>query len=180
MAGRYLTLKDMTGGSGCTPRTVRYYERQGLLRASRTAGGHRMFAQAELQRLLFIVGLREAGWTLEEVEALLHVRGDGEADREGVARLDVLLAAHIARLERKIELLARMRDDLASTHALLAVCAQCTSTAVRVECEACERVPALSRLPQGFRLAWRARELDGAPAFDEPAADVDPIAGGER
>ena len=38
--GGLLTLKDMTAGSGCTPRTVRYYEREGLLQAARSSGDY--------------------------------------------------------------------------------------------------------------------------------------------
>lgn len=163
----------MTGGSGCTPRTVRYYERQGLLVAARSAGGHRLFGPAQLERLNFILGLREAGWTLEEVETLLRARDDAPSDREAAQRLDAILASHIGRLERKIELLAKLRSDLVGTHELLRVCGSCTTEHQRIDCETCERVPPLPRLPHGFRLAWRAREVDAAP-FDEAAADGEP------
>ncbi len=175
MAGRYLTLKDMTGGSGCTPRTVRYYERQGLLRAARSAGGHRLFAAAELERLNFIIGLREAGWTLEEVETLLSAREDAPTDRDAARRLDGMLTAQIERLEQKIALLSKLRVDLAGTHELLRVCGGCTTRGERVECEACDRVPPLHQLPHGFRLTWRSRELSEA-AFDDPSADGDDAA----
>ena len=166
--GKALTLRDMTQASGCTPRTVRYYERQGLLRAARSAGGHRLFARAELERLQFIISLREAGWSLEEVEALLSVRDAAGDDQGACARLDAMLADHVARLEKKIEVLTRLRDDLTGTHSLLAVCTQCTESRATVDCEACDRMPALDRLPRGFRLAWRARA--GTP-FDEHDAD---------
>jgi len=167
---KVLTLKDMTDGSGCTPRTVRYYERQGLLHAARSAGGHRLFAPAQLDRLCFIVSLREAGWSLEEVEALLTVRDAAPTDREACTRLDAMLADHVARLERKIAVLQELRDELTGTQHALAVCGECTGrlTAVAIDCDACERLPPLRDLPRGFRLAWRR---DGGPPFDELAAD---------
>ena len=171
MSSRYLTLKDMTGGSGCAPRTVRYYERQGLLRAARSAGGHRLFAEAELERLNFIIALRESGCTLEEVETLLQTRDAADSDRAAVERLEALLAGHIARLEAKLDVLSKLRRDLQGTHDLLQVCGGCTSRGERVECEACDRVPPLTSLPHGFRLTWRARELDGRPPYDEAAAE---------
>jgi len=163
-----LTLRDMTQASGCTPRTVRYYERQGLLRAARSAGGHRLFARAELERLLFIISLREAGWSLEEVEALLSVRDAAASDQGACSRLDAMLAEHVARLEKKITVLERLRDDLTGTQNLLAVCTECTEARPEVDCEACERMPPLRELPRGFRLAWRART---ATPFDERDAD---------
>ncbi len=103
MTERTLTLKDMTRGAGCTPRTVRYYERQGILRAARSAGGHRLFATSELERLNFVVALREAGWALEEIVELLGAREAGPSDRAAVERLDSMLQRHTERLEKKLE-----------------------------------------------------------------------------
>lgn len=170
MSERYLTLKDMTRGGGCTPRTVRYYERQGLLRAARSAGGHRLFAAVELERLNFVVALREAGWALEEIVEILGAREAAPSDRAASERLGGLLEAHIDRLEKKLVVLERLREDLRGTHQSLQVCSDCTKVHDEVTCEACERLPELSMLPRGFRLTWRARELEGPP-FDERDAD---------
>lgn len=167
---RYLTLKDMTRGGGCTPRTVRYYERQGLLRAARSAGGHRLFAAAELERLNFVVALREAGWALEEIVEVLGVREAAPSDRTAAERLGGLLEVHIDRLEKKLAVLERLREDLRGTHQALQVCNECTKLHDAVSCEACDRLPGLGSLPRGFRLTWRARELEGPP-FDEREAD---------
>lgn len=170
MTERYLTLKDMTRGGGCTPRTVRYYERQGLLRAARSAGGHRLFAASELERLNFVVALREAGWALEEIVELLGAREAAPSDRVAVDRLGSMLNLQIERLEKKLEVLGRLREDLRGTHQSLRVCHDCTVEHDEVSCEGCERLPSLGALPRGFRLTWRARELDGPP-FDERAAE---------
>lgn len=169
-AERYLTLKDMTRGGGCTPRTVRYYERQGLLRAARSAGGHRLFAACELERLLFVVALREAGWALEEIVELLGVRDAAPSDRAAVEHLGGLVETQLERLEKKLAVLERLREDLRGTHEALQVCQSCTTLHDQVSCDACDRLPGLGSLPRGFRLTWRAREL-GGPPFDETAAD---------
>lgn len=166
---RYLTLKDMTRGGGCTPRTVRYYERQGLLRAARSAGGHRLFAAAELERLGFVVALREAGWALEEIVELLGARDAAPSDHAAAERLGTLLGEHIERLEKKLAVLGRLREDLRDTHQALRVCNECTNVHDEVSCEGCDRLPGLVELPRGFRLTWRARELEGPPFDEEPA-----------
>jgi DNA-binding transcriptional MerR regulator len=170
---KHLTLKDMIEGSGCTARTVRYYEREGLLRAARTSGGHRLFTTGELERLRFIICLREAGWTLEEVTEFLEVREAAAADAQACAKLEAMLTSHVAKLERKIAVLLRLREDLGQTQQLLPVCQECTATVERVECSSCGRVPELAQLPRSFQLAWRARELDDARAlpFDESPGD---------
>src|SRR5688572_27929771 len=109
----------MTEGSGCTPRTVRYYEREGLLRALRSAGGHRLFAASELERLNFIISLREAGWSLEEVTELLGIRDAASNDAIASEQLAGVVARQIERLDRKIRVLERLREDLQSTVQLL-------------------------------------------------------------
>lgn len=170
MTEPYLTLKDMTGGGGCTPRTVRYYERQGLLQADRSAGGHRLFAASQLERLHFIVALREAGWALDDIIALLGARHRSGNDHEAAGHLHEMLHAQIERLEKKLTLLTTLREDLRKTHTALQICQECTQEQGSMECGTCERLPELDELPRGFRLTWRARDLGGAP-FDD--GDVD-------
>lgn len=152
----YLTLKDMTEGSGCTPRTVRYYERAGLLQAARSSGGHRLFTPDELGRLNFILALREAGWSLEEITALIAARDQQPSEHGACQQLGARIAQSIAQLEHKIGVLTRLRDDLAATRKALAVCDECTA-ASSPDCAACTRLPALADLPHGFRLSWRDR-----------------------
>lgn len=158
-ANRSLTLKDMTGGSGCTPRTVRYYERQGLLQATRTTGGHRLFAPGELDRLNFIISLREAGWSLEEITVLLNTRAAALTDRDARRQLDQALQGQIKQIEQKLDVLTRLQEDLKQTRKALAACEACTETTARVSgCETCPRLPAVAELPHGFRLTWRSDE----------------------
>lgn len=183
-AGRFLTLKDMTGGSGCTPRTVRYYEREGLLQAARTSGGHRLFAPGELDRLNFILSLREAGCSLEEITGLLGTRSAAPTDREAQEQIDATLEAQIRQLERKIDVLTRLQTDLKESRQSLAVCGTCTREAAKVpNCDACPQLPPLSQLPHGFRLTWRGPEArESGPAdngrslrvhTDDTTVDID-------
>ena len=173
MTAAWLTLKDMVDGGGCTARTVRYYEREGLLQASRTGGGHRLFAPEQLERLRFIITLRDADWTLDEVTQVLSMR-DGATDDHIAARaLEQLIAAHLDRLERKMETLSVLRDDLVRTRQLLIDCERCTVRDTVVACEGCDRVPDLVSLPSCFRLTWRARELGNEMHFDDEASCVE-------
>lgn len=177
MSERVLTLKDMIQGSGCTPRTVRYYERQGLLRALRSSGGHRLFAASELERLNFIISLREAGWSLDEVTAFLSLRDAAATDATALGRFHATLETQVAQLGRKIALLERLREDFAQTAKTIQTCNDCTSVQARVECQTCERVPPLRELPRPFRLVWRGRELEGASLYDEQRAEACPLEG---
>jgi len=164
-----LSLRDMTDGAGCTARTVRYYERQGLLRAERTSGGHRQFSPSELERLEFVIALREADWSLEDVTALLDIRERAQTDADATAALRNLLDQQIAALQRKLVLLERLREEFGQTATLLAVCHTCTAVQARVSCEGCERMPELEALPRPFRQIWRTAELGRTP-FDDALA----------
>ena len=178
-AGNFLTLKDMIQGSGCTPRTVRYYERQGLLSATRSSGGHRLFLPTELERLNFIISLREAGWSLEEITSLLSIRSRADGDRDAARELTEEIAGHIDRLKQKIGVLTKLHADLQETRRFLVVCSQCTDEDKRLAagCENCERLPADQ--PAGFRLTWLA-EGRRTTEFDDPAIPADEAARKER
>jgi len=55
--------------------TVRYYERQGLLRPPRrTPSGHRSYTPADLLRLRFIKRSQALGFTLTEIKELLALK----------------------------------------------------------------------------------------------------------
>lgn len=151
-----LSLKDMLAGSGCTPRTVRFYEREGLLRATRTRGGHRAFSPGELDRLNFILALREAGCSLEEIALMLGTRSAAASDGDAIQQLDRTLSGQIDELGRKLDVLTRLRAELEDTRKALAVCSGCTQDGSNpARCAGCTRLPALADLPRGFRLTWR-------------------------
>jgi DNA-binding transcriptional MerR regulator len=54
--------------------TVRFYEREGLLRAPvRTASGYRSYAESDLERLHFVRLCQGLGFTLREIPQLIHL-----------------------------------------------------------------------------------------------------------
>ncbi len=54
--------------------TIRYYEKIGLLRpASRERNGYRLYAQGDINRLIFIRKCRGLGFSLEDTTALLNL-----------------------------------------------------------------------------------------------------------
>jgi len=71
--------------SGTTVQNLRAYERSGLLEPDRTAGGTRRYSQADVDRLLHIRALLDAGLNLAGIEQVL------------------LLEAEVSRLEDKLK-----------------------------------------------------------------------------
>ena len=64
-----LTVGEIARRSGFAESAVRYYERLGLLPATRTAGGQRRFERNTLRRLAFIRAARNVGLSLDEIAA---------------------------------------------------------------------------------------------------------------
>jgi len=75
---KYLSRGTLAQRSGVNSETIRYYETISLLpKPDRSAGGHRVYREADLQRLTFIRRCREMGFSLKEIRGLLSLV-DGE------------------------------------------------------------------------------------------------------
>jgi DNA-binding transcriptional MerR regulator len=61
--------------SGLSPRRIRHYQSRGLVSPEVTAGGHRLFSAADIERLQRIAALLAQGLTLEEVANALEDPG---------------------------------------------------------------------------------------------------------
>jgi len=85
---------------GMHPQTLRLYEAKGLVRPGRTAGGTRLYSEADLERLRLIQRLTtELGLNLAGVEQVLRMQD--ELNR---------LHGRMERLEREL------REEIASIH----------------------------------------------------------------
>ena len=105
-----LTIGQLSARSGVAPSALRYYERLGLLRAERTGGNQRRYARTELRRVAFVRISQQVGISLEEIrEALDSLPASRTPSPEDWARLS---ATWRERLDEKIRLMAKLRDDL--------------------------------------------------------------------
>ncbi len=82
---------------GMHPQTLRVYERKGLVDPYRTPGGTRRYSQADLERLLLIQELSNAGVNLEGIKRILELQADNKRLRSQVDRLRRLLEEAEAR-----------------------------------------------------------------------------------
>ena len=80
------------------PQTLRLYEREGLLRPSRTEGNTRLYSDKDLEVLSFILSLtRDLGVNLAGVEIILNMRRKMEAMQMEMDRFMTLLREEVAR-----------------------------------------------------------------------------------
>jgi MerR family redox-sensitive transcriptional activator SoxR len=112
MTSELLTIGEVTHRSGMAASALRYYEREGLIAATRTSGGQRRYERGVLRRLAFIRAARNVGLSLDEVreslERLPSSRTPTKADWTAISRL------WRQRLNERIEALERLRDGLDS------------------------------------------------------------------
>src|SRR3954454_16230750 len=100
----------MAARSGVAPSALRYYERQGLIRSTRTGGNQRRYERSELRRVAFIRIAQQVGVSLDEIRgALASLPENRTPTKADWSRL----SAHWRRkLEDRITLMERLRDQL--------------------------------------------------------------------
>ncbi|WP_170155997.1 MerR family transcriptional regulator [Umezawaea tangerina] len=82
-------------------RSVRHYDRAGLLDSTRCANGYRDFAESDVEWVRVVKRLLSSGLTVDDVVVLRPcLTADGELD--GCPRSREILAAHIDRLRSSI------------------------------------------------------------------------------
>lgn len=110
-----LTIGKLASAGGVGVETVRFYQRQGLLRTPPKSGGFRHYSAEDVRRLSFIRQAKTAGFTLAEIGELLEL--DAGADRpraRELARLRIkALDERIIELERARNALRRLASECA-------------------------------------------------------------------
>ena len=105
-----LTTSKLAKAAGVNVETLRYYERRGLLpEPPRRDSGYRMYPPENVERLRFIKGAQELGFTLDEISQLLTLRVDEEATAGDIRRQS---QEKVAQIDAKIAALQHMRDAL--------------------------------------------------------------------
>jgi MerR family transcriptional regulator, redox-sensitive transcriptional activator SoxR len=107
-----LTIGQVAERSGVAASALRYYEAEGLLTATRTAGGARRFPRSVLRRLAFIRAAQNVGLSLPEIrDALATLPEARTPSARDWARLS---RGWQARLDQQIAALVQLRDGLTS------------------------------------------------------------------
>ena len=108
------TVSQLAKTAQVSAETVRYYSRLGLLEAQRDPhNGYQLFDQDALQRLAFISQSRSLGFSLKDIQSILHhtTKGDSPCPmvRDMLRQRVPLVAEKIRFLEKQM---ARMQVAL--------------------------------------------------------------------
>ena len=112
--------------AGVNIETLRYYERKGLIpKPKRSAANYRQYSEDTVARVRFVKHAQELGFTLEEIDSLLDLRGSTRARAEDVKNKAL---EKIAQIEKRIESLSAIRTEL------IALAETCTESQPASEC----------------------------------------------
>jgi DNA-binding transcriptional MerR regulator len=119
-------MEEVAKRTGLTPRSIRYYEELGLLHpCDRTAGGFRLFAEADISQLLRINELQTLlGFSLAEIKQTLQtdamraeVREAYHGTTDPAVRKDLLdqafglIQSQIRIIDERMGRLAKLREE---------------------------------------------------------------------
>ncbi len=109
------------------PQTLRLYEREGLLRPSRSDGNTRLYTDEDIERLEVILQLtRELGVNLAGVEIILNMREKMSAMQK---QMEEFIAAMNQEIAQRVQ--SRPEDDMGNTLIRVARSAQVVPAAKR-------------------------------------------------
>jgi DNA-binding transcriptional MerR regulator len=107
---RAMTIGQIARAGGVNPRTLRYYERIGLLTPSaRSEADYRLYTASDAARLAFIRRAQATGLSLAEIGAVLAVRDAGTAPCRHVR---ALAQAKVVELDARLADLRALRQEL--------------------------------------------------------------------
>jgi len=96
--------------SGVNSETIRYYEKIELMPDPvRSEGGHRIYNDTHLRRLLFIRRCRELGFSLKEIRGLLELVDEGDYT---CAEVRDRTTVHLNDVKQKLRDLKKMQRTL--------------------------------------------------------------------
>lgn len=104
------SVGEMAKRLGVAPSTLRYYDKEGLLPfVERSAGGIRIFREADYEFLKVIECLKTSGMQLKDIKAFIYLTMEGDSSIE--ARLE-LFRKQKAEVERQMEKLQETLDTV--------------------------------------------------------------------
>lgn len=156
---------------GVTPRTVRYYEEQGLIAPARTDKGTRYYSEFAVRRLRVCVQLAAIGVPIRTLRQLATIRPESESGSEASHRLAGVFGLLRADLRASLANLRSLLADLEKTERLTRACFECPNRPNRVDCPDC---PCERQLDSAFllHLTWDDNRPEPAGPAVLPKSDV--------
>ncbi|HEY1355205.1 MAG TPA: MerR family transcriptional regulator [Solirubrobacterales bacterium] len=114
MAEAELRIGEVAEAAGVSVSAIRFYEHEGLLPRPERVGGQRRFTRQTVRRLGIIGVAKRAGFSLDEIRALLTATDEGAPAHE---QLRTLAARKLPEVEALVDRAEAMRAWLTAASA---------------------------------------------------------------
>ena len=152
-----LRIGEVAERLGTTPRTLRFYEEQGLVRPRRTAGGARRYGETDVARFRLILRLADVGLSLQAIREIARARPESRTGDEASHRVYAAMEDLEDRVYRRLQECRAVLEDVARFKGEVVACFGCDR---RPDPEGCADCPVYTRLDQAelFRIATALEE----------------------
>lgn len=109
-----MRIGELAERTDTSPRLLRYYEEQGLIRVGRSANGYRDYDERLVDQVVHIRGLLDAGLSTRLIKRILPCLEDPSDIHFADATPEIIavLEQQRDRLTERVDLLARNRDAM--------------------------------------------------------------------
>ncbi|MDD2310350.1 MAG: MerR family transcriptional regulator [Desulfuromonadaceae bacterium] len=110
----HMQISDLAETLGITTRTIRLYEKMGLVESpKRTEGKVRYYEKEDIKRFKFVLKVKELGLSLEEMKELADLFDKEQKIPEKIMpRLIELLGTHLNSIKQKVATLQSLERDI--------------------------------------------------------------------
>ena len=93
--------------TGCTPRTIRHYEAEGLLApVATTPGGRKIYGEEAVSIFHTAQVLKRIGYSIKDIRGILSLtKSENTKDKKLTRKLRKMLSSSISQIQNEIELL---------------------------------------------------------------------------
>lgn len=114
-----MQVGELAAAAGVSVRSVRHYERAGLLRAVRRPNGYREFDAASVARVRTIRDLIDTGFTVQEILSLAPCLDGADCAARCGARTAALYRRKLERIDAQMRTLRTLRTRIEARLATL-------------------------------------------------------------
>ncbi len=105
----------------------------------RTEGGHRLYSEVSLDRLLWIDKLGRLGFKLDEIRIFLEQLEHGHSAPAAMENVRDIFASKLESIQTQIKELDSLVGELQDSLAYLETCSECAPSTLFGACRACDQ-----------------------------------------
>lgn len=106
-----MNIGEVERHSGLPARTIRYYDKIGLVRPKRQVNSYRSFGEQDIHKLRFLQRARSLGFSVSDCRTLLSLYDDKS---RASADVKAIALGYLNRIDGKIGELRSLRNDLSA------------------------------------------------------------------